>query len=254
MIRWCPTATAFAASAALLSVAAPLPAQRGSTNRLTLGGQPPPITSEANLRGFLDELESQEFGLGTALGLEQYYQWRGEATNRATENARLLNDVFNRADYAAVVDAGRGKVADSLLARRLELRHLNFLQAKANPVQVVAYSDLHADLNALYRDSYRRFVGVELPPADYVSNVDMLATGPLYFQSYLYADMIAAQLRSAMVEQFHTDDLSRDPRVAQWMIQNVFADGGLVPWATKVLRATGRPTSVDALVDYLTKD
>ena len=105
---------------------------------------------------------------------------------------------------------------------------------------------------ALIHESYQRFVGVELPPGQYFGDRDMFATGPLYFQSYLYANMIATQFRAAMREQFHTSDLSQEPRVAAWLTTNIYADGGLVPWPAKVVRATGRPLAVDDLVAYLT--
>lgn len=549
MRHWRRTTLVLAGTAALLACTR-APGDRGaSPTRLTLGGKPPAITSETDLRAFLDELESQEFAIGTAANLESYYQWRGETTNRSAQTQRLLNDLLNRPDYAAVVDAWWHKVADSTLERRLELHHRQFLQSKANPTQVIAYSDLqnaiqdtieqfrytltgqrmtgtaigeaidtssnretrraafislpqrsvvigpavlhamslfdslgrqegfrsgveaglnstslnrdqvlhdidafelatrptylallerakrdlkidrvepwdidywlhlqergvadayplaagvsrlrdlfralgfkvdslpidvrvfdvptggitfpirspfearlltnpftgsnfyetlfheyghavnavterpnlspiflggdetpmgegtaetlgwfaydrhwiaraahvspakakqlerigkdnlllwlrrsicmsawveinaysdlNADLNTQYHDAYRRFVGVELPPGDYFGNGDMLATGPLYFQSYLYANMIAGQFHEAMEREFHSDDLSNDPRVANWMITQVFAEGALVPWPTKVIRATGKPLSIDALVKYLTQD
>jgi Zn-dependent M32 family carboxypeptidase len=79
----------------------------------------------------------------------------------------------------------------------------------------------------------------------------MYATGPLYFQSYLYANMIAAQLREAMREQFGVDDLTGEPRVAKWLTEHFYRMGAAVPWPEKVRRATGRPLSSDALTRYL---
>ena len=528
--------------------AGPLAAQDTGGTRLTLGGAPPPIQTEAQLRRFLDDLETQEFAIGTAQAVESYYQWRGETTHRVAATTRLANDLLNRRDYAAVVDAWRGKVQDSTLERRLELHQRAFLQAKADPrlvlalsdlqstlqdtleqfrftaggnrftgtalgeivdtsgdrerrraafiatpqiaaaigpsvrrsmalidsigreegfatgadaqlvlssltrdqvlrdldaferatrptylamlerarrdlrvehmepwdidywltlqergvadaypqrpflfrlralfralgfrvdslpidvrvwdvptggitfpirppfearlltnpftgsnfygtlfheyghavnaalerpdlspiflygdetpmsegtaetvgnfaydrhwigraahlssaqaaklervgreqlllwlrrticlnawVEITAYGDLHANLDSLYHEAYQRFVGVTLPAGDYVGADDMFATGPLYYQSYLYADMIAAQFRDAMRATFHVDDLSREPRVAGWLTTYIYADGGRVPWATKVVRATGKALSIDPLVKYLTE-
>jgi peptidyl-dipeptidase A len=539
--------TALLVSAALVAAPLRLHAQDAVPTRMTLGGPPPAVHTEAGLRAFLDELETQEFAINTAAGIETYYQWRGETSHRAAATARLANDLLNRPDYAAIVNAWQGKVSDSTLARRVTLHARAFLQAKADPhlvialtdlqsaiqdsiekfrftfggmpytgttiseivdtsgdrerrhaafvtapqrsavigasvrramalndsigrqegfangadaglvfssltraqvlhdldaferatrpaymamlgrvrqdlhitrvepwdidywltlqergvadaypqdqgltrlhdlfkalgfhsdslpidvrvwdvptggitfpirppfearlltnpftgsdfyetlfheyghalnavlmrpdlspiflggdetpmsegqaetlghfaydrhwlvraagvtpaqaaaleaigkeqlllwlrrticlnawVEINAYANLHADLNALYHESYQRFVGVELPPGDYIGDRDMLATGPLYFQSYLYANMIATQFRAAMREQFHTTDLSQDPRVAGWLTSNVYADGGQIPWTTKVVRATGHSLTVDALVAYLT--
>jgi hypothetical protein len=121
-------------------------------------------------------------------------------------------------------------------------------------IELNAYSDLHGDLEGLTHESYQRFVGVELPAGQYFGDRAMFATGPLYFQSYLYANMIATQFRAAMREQFHTSDLSQEPRVAAWLTTNVYADGGLVPWPTKVVRATGHPLAAGDLVAYLAGD
>lgn len=514
--------------------------------RLTLGGPPPPITTEGQLRAFLDDLEDQQFAIGTALALEQYYQWRGETTHRVAQSTRLANDLLNRRDYAAVVDAWLGKVSDNTLARRVALHHRAFLQAKADPALVLAYADLQvavqdsveqfrfavdgarythtqigelsdtahvrarrraafqaqpqvaasigamvrrgmrlndsigrqegfatgadaglaqasltrdevlrdidaferatrpaylamldrirhdlaidrvepwdidfwlneqekavadaypkskgvarlralftamgfradslpidvrvwdvptggitfpirppfearlltnpftgsnfyetlfheyghalnavllnkdlspillaldetplsegtaetmghfaydpnwlvraahvtprqaaalarvgklqlllwlrrticldawaeittyadssADVDAAYHEAYRRFVGVELPAGDYFGAHDMYVTGPLYLQSYLYANMVAAQLRAAMRSAFGVDDLTHEPRVAGWMTAKIYADGMRVPWKDKIQRATGHPLTVGALATYL---
>jgi peptidyl-dipeptidase A len=531
----------------LLVAPRPLGAQDAAPTRMTLAGPPPTVRTEADLKAFLDDLESQEFAINTALGIETYYQWRGETSHRAAQTNALANDLLNRPDYAAIVNAWQGKVSDSTLARRVTLHARAFLQAKADPrlvlalaslqsaiqdsiekfrytfdgkqytgtslseivdtagdralrhrvftagsqripvigpsviramtlndsigrqegfangadaglvlstltrvqvlhdldaferatrpaymamlarvrtdlhitrvepwdidywltlqergvanaypqaqglprlhdlfkalgfhadslpidvrvwdvptggitfpirppfearlltnpftgsdfyetlfheyghalnatlmrpdlspiflagdetpmsegmaetvghfaydrhwlaraahltpakaaaleavgkeqlllwlrrsiclnawVEINAYADLHANLDSLSRESYQRFVGVELPPEMHFGDRDMFATGPLYFQSYLYANMIATQFRAAMRDQFHTTDLSSDPRVSTWLIKNVYADGGLVPWPAKILRATGHPLTVDALVAYLT--
>jgi peptidyl-dipeptidase A len=117
--------------------------------------------------------------------------------------------------------------------------------------EISLYRDRRANPDSLYAAAYRRFVGVELPPGDYMGSKDLFATGPLYAQSYLYANMIATQLREAMREQFGVDDLSREPRVGGWLTERFFAPGASVPWREKVERATGKPLSTDALARYL---
>jgi peptidyl-dipeptidase A len=116
--------------------------------------------------------------------------------------------------------------------------------------EISQYLDRRANLDSLYAATYRRFVGVELPAGDYFATRDLFATGPLYFQSYLYAGMIAAQLREAMREQFGTEDLTHEPRVAQWLTDHFFAPGASIPWPEKIRRATGRPLSTEALSRY----
>ena len=120
--------------------------------------------------------------------------------------------------------------------------------------EVQAYLDLTANFDSIFTDSYRRFVGVDLPPGDYASTRDLFGTVPLYYPAYLYANMFAAQLREAMRKEFGTDDLSREPRVAGWLTRNFYGPGQSIPWMDKVRRATGRPLDSRALVQFLAVD
>jgi len=117
--------------------------------------------------------------------------------------------------------------------------------------EITHYLEPRANLDSLYAATYRRFVGVDLPPGDFVGTRDMFATGPLYFQSYLYANMIAAQLREAMREQFKVEDLTREPRVAGWRTEYFYAPGAGIRWPEKIRRATGKDLSTEALTRYL---
>ncbi len=120
--------------------------------------------------------------------------------------------------------------------------------------EVQAYLDLTANFDSIYTDSYRRFVGVDLPPGDYASTRDLFGTVPLYYPAYLYANMFATQLREAMRKEFGTDDLSQEPRVAGWLTRNFYGPGQSIPWMDKVRRATGRPLDSRALVQFLAVD
>jgi hypothetical protein len=120
--------------------------------------------------------------------------------------------------------------------------------------EVQAYLDLTANFDSIYTDSYRRFVGVDLPPGDYASTRDLFGTVPLYYPAYLYANMFAAQLREAMRKEFGTDDLSQESRVAGWLTRNFYGPGQSIPWMDKVRRATGRPLDSGALVQFLAVD
>jgi hypothetical protein len=116
--------------------------------------------------------------------------------------------------------------------------------------EITAYGNLHANLDSLYAVAYQRFTQTELPPGHFFGYRDMLATGPIYYQSYLYADMIAAQLQDAMQSQFGVQDLTKEPRVAGWLTRYFFAPGGSVAWPEKVRRATGKPLGTEALARY----
>ena len=118
--------------------------------------------------------------------------------------------------------------------------------------ELTAYGDLNANLDSLYNATWARFACVELPKgSSYIATRDLFATGPLYLQSYLYANMIATQLREAMKSDFGVSDLSNEPRVAGWLTSRMFRLGGSVPWPEKVRRATGKPLGTEALARYL---
>src|SRR6185503_15650244 len=117
--------------------------------------------------------------------------------------------------------------------------------------ELTSYGNLDGNLDSLYAATYKRFVGVDLPAGRFFGYRDTFATGPMYFQSYLYANMIATQLREAMSAQFGVTDLSKEPRVAPWLSAYMFGPGGSVPWPEKMRRATGKPLGTDALARYL---
>jgi hypothetical protein len=116
--------------------------------------------------------------------------------------------------------------------------------------EITAYGNLHVNMDSLYAVAYQRFTRIELPAGHFWGYRDMLATGPIYYQSYLYADLIAAQLQEAMQKQFGVEDLTKEPRVAGWLTRYFYAPGGSVPWPEKVRRATGKPLGTEALAHY----
>jgi len=120
--------------------------------------------------------------------------------------------------------------------------------------ELQGYFDLTANFDSVFADSYRRFVGVELPPGDYAWTRDFYGTAPLYFPAYLYANMFAAQVREAMRKEFGTEDLTQEPRVAGWLTRNFYGPGQSIAWQEKVRRATGRPLDSRALVEFLAVD
>ena len=186
-----------------------------------------PDLPAAFLRG--DETPLSE-GLAETLGHLAYDRhWLERAAHQPADRAAALERV--------------GKMQLLLWLRRTIALNAYF--------EVTHYQRPGADLDSLYAATYRRFVGVDLPPGDFVGTRDMLATTPLYFQSYLYANMIAAQLREAMRKQFGVEDLTQEPRVAGWLTKYFYAPGASIPWPEKIRRATGRPLSTDALTRYL---
>jgi Zn-dependent M32 family carboxypeptidase len=58
-------------------------------------------------------------------------------------------------------------------------------------------------------------------------------------------------VREAMRREFGTEDLSAEPRVAEWLTRHFYRPGQSVPWPEKVRRATGRPLDARALAEFL---
>ncbi|HUF36519.1 MAG TPA: hypothetical protein VMN37_11255 [Gemmatimonadales bacterium] len=159
---------------------------------------------------------------------------------------------FDRRFLARV--AGVNPEQAAALERLGKLQQLLWLRRSigANAyAEVQAYLDLEADFDSVFTAAYRRFVGVELPPGDYAATRDLFGTRPLYYPAYLYANMIATQLREAMRREFGTEDLSRESRVAEWLTRHFYGPGQSVAWPEKVRRATGRPLDARALAEYL---
>ncbi len=117
--------------------------------------------------------------------------------------------------------------------------------------ELTAYGDLHQDLDSLYAVAYARFAGTPLPPGKWFARRDEFATGPMYLQSYLYANMIATQVRDAMRARFGVEDLTQEKRVAGFLTDYFYAPGARVPWPEKVRRATGKPLGTESLARYL---
>ena len=100
-LGWCRSAVLAVSS---LVAVAPATVLAQTAPRLALGGPPPPVRTEAELRAFLDELEAQELALSEAATLESYYQWQGKARHFAGPFGRFVTDLVTRRDYAAVID------------------------------------------------------------------------------------------------------------------------------------------------------
>jgi hypothetical protein len=150
--------------------------------------------------------------------------------------------------------AGVNPEQAAALERLGKLHHLLWLRRTigANAyAEVQQYLDLEADFDSVYTAAYRRFVGVELPGSDYAWSRDFFGTNPLYFPAYLYANMIATQVSEAMRREFGSEDLSAEPRVAEWLTRHFYGPGQSVPWPEKIRRATGRALDARALAEFL---
>jgi peptidyl-dipeptidase A len=106
------------------------------------------------------------------------------------------------------------------------------------------YRDPGGDHAARWWDLVERFQGVRRPDGrtepDWASKVH-LAVAPVYYQNYLYGELVASQLSAAL----HRDaggivDL---PAAGRWLTDRFFRPGASLRWDRLVEHATGAPLS-----------
>jgi len=74
---------------------------------------------------------------------------------------------------------------------------------------------------------------------------------PIYYQNYLLADMLAAQLHAAVKRKTGRDHIFGNDKVAPFLSQHFFAKGRRVPWDTLLQQITGKPLDAKAYLASL---
>jgi hypothetical protein len=97
------------------------------------------------------------------------------------------------------------------------------------------------------RELIRKYLGVEPGPESAWAATITLVSYPLYQQSYLIADMEAAQVRRALKARFGLRRLD-DPQVGAFLTDTLFADGERRPFNDRVRAASGATLSPEALL------
>ncbi len=141
-------------------------------------------------------------------------------------------------------------VADYLKAvRDLQIADLrmNLLQLK---FEYEAYANPNRDLNQLYWDLYEHYM--MLPRHDDLSpwaTVVQYMTNPVKLHNSLFADIITAQSRSAIIRQYTA--LVDNHDLGAVLIQNYFRFGSRYEWRDLLKRGTDEPFSPDYLISAL---
>ena len=115
--------------------------------------------------------------------------------------------------------------------------------------ELEAYKNPMQDLDSLENALNQTFLLVDVPD-DTVSqwaSMSYLVTNPMYYQNYVLATLITAQVHQALRETFGAR-LINDPKVAPWLIDNLYAAGESLPWKERIRLATGSDLTVDAFV------
>jgi peptidyl-dipeptidase A len=109
------------------------------------------------------------------------------------------------------------------------------------------------DMDAIYLELQRRCGGFDLPAEAGVrwAADQMIVSHPIYWHTYLIAELIAHQTREAIVAE--DGALLGNPRVRSFLMERYYRPGASIPWVKKIEAATGKPLSGDAFFRYLNR-
>ncbi|HWQ24910.1 MAG TPA: M2 family metallopeptidase [Gaiellaceae bacterium] len=110
------------------------------------------------------------------------------------------------------------------------------------------YADPEGDLDRAWWELVARYQLVTPPEGrgapDWAAKIHV-ATAPVYYHTYLYGAIVAAQLRDALADG--TGGLVDRPQAGAQLRERLFAPGQSVRWDRLVEQASGRPLSVSSL-------
>ncbi len=114
------------------------------------------------------------------------------------------------------------------------------------------YADPDGDLDTIWWDLVERFQLVRRPDGrtapDWASKIH-LAVAPVYYQNYLYGELVASQLAASLAE--HAGGIVDRPAAGRWLVDSLFADGAALRWDDLITKATGEPLSARHLAAEL---
>jgi peptidyl-dipeptidase A len=159
------------------------------------------------------------------------------------QDAAWLREVVGiDAEDAEALDAGlrRQRAAEALVFARWVLVMTSFERA--------FYADPEADLSTIWWELVSRYQLVT-PPAgrsepDWAAKIHV-ACSPVYYHTYLYGNLVAAQLRSAL--ERGAGGLVDRPEAGAFLAERVFGPGQSLRWDRLVEQATGEPLAATHL-------
>jgi peptidyl-dipeptidase A len=111
-----------------------------------------------------------------------------------------------------------------------------------------AYANPEQDLTRLWWAMNQKYLGLPLhPEVDSWASVIHFTSHPAYYQNYLLADMIAAQLMHHLESQQGT--VLDNPKTGEFLREQVFAKGTSVPWMQLLSDTTGESLDVRYYVE-----
>jgi peptidyl-dipeptidase A len=103
------------------------------------------------------------------------------------------------------------------------------------------YRNPDQDLNTLWWDYVEMFQYVNRPPdrhaPDWAAKIH-LAMSPVYYQNYLYGQMVASQLYHYIRQHVGNGKLFNNPELGKYLIERYFRSGSRYDWNTTLQNAT----------------
>ncbi len=114
------------------------------------------------------------------------------------------------------------------------------------------YADPGQDLDDAWWSLVERYQLVSRPPGrradDWASKIH-LAVAPVYYQNYLYGELVASQLHAAITAR--SGELVDNESAGHYLAEQFFAPGAALRWDHLIERATGEPLTARHLVAQL---
>jgi peptidyl-dipeptidase A len=169
---------------------------------------------------------------------------------RLAREPRWLLDV---ADVdAADVDGLVGRLAE---ARRAALLVFSRWVLVMTHFERGLYADPDADHDTRWWDLVERFQRVRRPDArrapDWAAKIH-LTVAPVYYQNYLYGELVASQLQSMLDAK--AGGIVGRPEAGRLLIDEVFRPGASLRWDHLIERATGQPLTATHLARALSEE
>ena len=112
-----------------------------------------------------------------------------------------------------------------------------------------AYDNPDGDLDQLYAEVEARFLGCAEDAAPRWAANGWFTSYPVYWQNYVLADVVAAQIHASMRAQLGR--VEGNPEAIAFLRERFWAPGASVDWQEKLKRATGRPMGPEDLISRL---
>ncbi|HEU5300794.1 MAG TPA: M2 family metallopeptidase [Acidimicrobiia bacterium] len=183
---------------------------------------------------------------------------RGPAHALTTEGVamlfgRLVRDPQWLRDVVGVAPDSLAGIAEALAgARRSALLVFARWVLVMTHFEQRLYADPDGDLDMIWWDLVERFQLVRRPDGraapDWAAKVH-LAVAPVYYQNYLYGELVASQLSASLTDR--AGGIVGRPEAGRWLVEEFFSDGATRRWDDLVADATGEPLNARHLAAEL---